>query len=376
MKSLPAGRIKNDASNRIPLAGNLVGLQASNIGATSEFGEHFRPIPKVPPFAGLDTLRKWKCHRQWNKHVFILPYASFSGQAGTTYSISVDSVSSQSAGVVRLAIWPLPLNDEFADRFQITGTNITLTGTNAEATGEPGEMLLGVGNTLWWSWTAPETGPVHLGFGNDGTVAEVFAGNSLTNLNLVASNPNADDFSFIANAGNTYQISLDTESNSTPGIVTATLTQLSEPPNDDFTNAFILWGSPVQTTGTNLGATLEPGEPNQDGSNAASVWWKWTAPATQQMTISTSGTMTDFLSSPFDTVIGVYTGSILPSLTLIELGTNMGSFAAVSNTTYSIAATGIDGATGYINLSLTPTPLNDDFARRQRLKGIFGLCKR
>ena len=288
--------------------------------------------------------------------------ASFSAEAGTTYSISVDSVSSQSAGVVRLAIWPLPLNDEFANRYQITGTNITVTGTNAEATSEPGEMLLGVGNTLWWSWIAPETGRVQLGFADDGTVAEVFTGDSLTNLTLVASNPNTNELTFLAVAGNTYQISLDTASNSTSSIVSTTLTQTSEPPNDGFKNAVILSGSHVQTTGTNLGATLEPGEPSPGGSNAASVWWKWTAPATQQMTISTSGTS-------FDTVFGIYTGSALTNLTLIEAGTNIGSFAVVSNTTYFIDVAGVDGAMGYINLSLTPTPPNDDFTHRQLLKG-------
>ncbi|HZQ47188.1 MAG TPA: hypothetical protein VFC07_09260, partial [Verrucomicrobiae bacterium] len=295
--------------------------------------------------------------------------ASFSAEAGTTYSISVGSVSPQSAGVVRLAIWPLPLNDEFADRFQITGTNVTVTGTNAEATSESGEILLGVGNTLWWSWIAPETGRVQLGFADDGTVAEVFTGDSLTNLTLVASNPNTNELTFLAIAGNTYQISLDTASNRTPNIVSTTLIQMSEPPNDDFKNALVLSGSPVQTTGINLGATLEPGEPNLYGNNAASVWWKWTAPATQQMSISTSGTLPDFFSSPFDTVFGIYTGTALTNLILIDAGTNLGSFAAVSNTTYFIDVAGVDGAMGYVDLSLTPTPPNDDFTHRQLLKG-------
>jgi hypothetical protein len=51
------------------------------------------------------------------------------------------------------------------------------------------------------------------------------------------------------------------------------------PPNDSFTNATELDGYFVETYGTNVDATAEPGEPDHNGSFATrSVWWKWTAP--------------------------------------------------------------------------------------------------
>src|SRR2546425_6985173 len=54
-----------------------------------------------------------------------------------------------------------PSNDNFADRAPLIvprfATNIQTS--NVGATTEPGEPTpCGVGRTLWWSWTAPESG--------------------------------------------------------------------------------------------------------------------------------------------------------------------------------------------------------------------------
>src|SRR5690349_7293211 len=74
------------------------------------------------------------------------------------------------------------------------------------------------------------------------------------------------------------------------------------PPNDNLANAIALPSAvPVSTTGTNVEATLETGEQHLQSINRASVWWSWTAPATQSVTISLCG-------SSFDTVLGVYVG--------------------------------------------------------------------
>ena len=70
-------------------------------------------------------------------------------------------------------------------------------------------------------------------------------------------------------------------------------------------------GNCTTVTGTNLGATKEPGEPNHaDNVGGASVWWKWIAPITGSATVTTDG-------SNFDTLLGVYTGSSVSSLTTI-----------------------------------------------------------
>src|SRR6185503_19617489 len=74
----------------------------------------------------------------------------------------------------------------------------------------------------------------------------------------------------------------------------------SVPPNDDFASATVMVGTSNVVTGSNAGATSEPGEPPHDGNPAArSVWWSWSPPATHSVSISTAG-------SSFDTVLAVY----------------------------------------------------------------------
>src|SRR5262249_40224771 len=86
---------------------------------------------------------------------------------------------------------------------------------------------------------------------------------------------------------------------------TFTVTQAADPPppsgpvNDNFANATVITGSSVSATGSNVGATKEPGEPPIAGNaGGASVWWSWTAPASGSVTISTAG-------SSFDTILGI-----------------------------------------------------------------------
>jgi hypothetical protein len=60
--------------------------------------------------------------------------------------------------------------------------------------------------------------------------------------------------------------------------------------NDDFANATRLSGRSGRVTGTNIGATLELGEPAHAGlGGGQSVWWKWRAPGTGRMQFSTAG---------------------------------------------------------------------------------------
>src|SRR5204862_376863 len=85
----------------------------------------------------------------------------------------------------------------------------------------------------------------------------------------------------------------------------------SAPANDNFANATVIIGSSATLTGTNVGATKESGEPNHaNNTGGHSVWWSWTASASGQTTIDTIG-------SNFDTTLGVYTGSVVSSLTTI-----------------------------------------------------------
>ncbi|MGD1086302.1 MAG: hypothetical protein ABSA47_16320, partial [Verrucomicrobiota bacterium] len=85
------------------------------------------------------------------------------------------------------------VNDNFANRTVIQGTNVTVGGTLAGTTTEEGEPFLdGIssGQTAWWSWTAPTNGILSLAVSgtNFNPLVSVYVGSSLPALSLVASN--------------------------------------------------------------------------------------------------------------------------------------------------------------------------------------------
>ncbi len=131
--------------------------------------------------------------------------------------------------------------------------------------------------------------------------------------------------------------------------------------NDNFADRFSLSGSSVPTGGSNVTATKEPGEPDHAANvGGKSVWWSWTAPASGTVTISTCG-------SDFDTILGVYTGTVVNALESVAsdddfCGFASGSqvqFTATANTTYQIAVDGYkyledpDASAGNVVLTIT-----------------------
>ena len=90
------------------------------------------------------------------------------------------------------------------------------------------------------------------------------------------------------------------------------------PPNDNFANRIAVTGSGsvLTTGGSNVLATAETGEPSDliaPGSGTPSVWWTWTAPCS--FSVSSPTSFIDTIGSDFDTVLGVFTGSTLGTLT-------------------------------------------------------------
>src|SRR5579883_1820605 len=135
---------------------------------------------------------------------------------------------------------------------------------------------------------------------------------------------------------------------------------LAAPPNDNFANAIALPLNPglSQITGTNVGATLEPGEPIDAGvGGGKTIWYVWTAPASETIEFDTEG-------SDFDTVLGVYTGSSVSNLTLVAQNddvsfpsdlTSQVSFAATAGTNYYISIDGNEGDSGHVILNWRST---------------------
>ncbi|HEU4594080.1 MAG TPA: M12 family metallo-peptidase [Pyrinomonadaceae bacterium] len=126
------------------------------------------------------------------------------------------------------------------------------------------------------------------------------------------------------------------------------------PPNDNFANAAALGGAAGIFTGTNNGATKEPGEPDYGffRTGGVSVWFNWQAPSNGSTTVTTFG-------STFNTVLTVYTGSGFGGLTFVgqnhavdlAAGTSSVTFNAIAGTNYRISVDGNSGATGRLTLN-------------------------
>src|SRR5207248_1414276 len=85
----------------------------------------------------------------------------------------------------------------------------------------------------------------------------------------------------------------------------------AQPANDAFAACTSLAGNSGTWLDTNVDATKEPGEPAHGGdSGGKSVWYCWTAPTGAAITIDTIG-------SSFDTLLAVYSGDTVTSLSLI-----------------------------------------------------------
>ena len=133
------------------------------------------------------------------------------------------------------------------------------------------------------------------------------------------------------------------------------------PANDNFAKAAAFTNIVRQVTGTNVGATKEPGEPSHAGNTGgASVWWVWVSPLTGTVEFDTA-------SSTFDTLLSVYTGNSVSSLSTVAANddvnfpsdrTSRAVFNVTAGTTYYLAVDGYDGAVGAITLNWSPLGQN------------------
>jgi bacillolysin len=139
---------------------------------------------------------------------------------------------------------------------------------------------------------------------------------------------------------------------------------IQTPANDAFASAQALTGANATVTGTNVNATKESGEPNHAGNTGGkSVWYKWTPQASGTTTIDTAG-------SNFDTLLAIYTGGAVNSLSQVASNNDADggtqskvSFTANAGTTYQIAVDGFGAAAGNINLRLASTDTTAPTAR-------------
>lgn len=114
------------------------------------------------------------------------------------------------------------------------------------------------------------------------------------------------------------------------------------PVNDNFANATAIDNGVTayyaHFLGTNVSATKEASEPNHNGIvGGKSVWYKWTAPSYREMQITLT-------RSNFNTMISVYTGSALNSLTMVTQNNDI----SIGNTRSAVNFQPVPGMTYYI----------------------------
>ena len=135
------------------------------------------------------------------------------------------------------------------------------------------------------------------------------------------------------------------------------------PTNDMFSSAIRLAGLSGAVSAINGRATKEPGEPLHalnDGGH--SIWYTWLAPANGLLSLTTT-------NSSFDTLLAVYLGGTISSLTPVAYNDDatLGSlYSALSarvkaGQLYDIAVDGYGGDSGNVQLAYQFTPTADFF---------------
>ncbi|MEG4802837.1 FG-GAP-like repeat-containing protein [Microcoleus sp. ARI1-B5] len=111
-------------------------------------------------------------------------------------------------------------NDNFEKAKTVSGSFFSTTGLNVNGTKQTGELNHAGnsgGKSIWWSWTAPSSGPVTVSTAGSSfdTLLGVYTGGSVSSLATVASNNNdpaggqTSRVNFTATAGRTYKIAVD-----------------------------------------------------------------------------------------------------------------------------------------------------------------------
>lgn len=206
---------------------------------------------------------------------------------------------------------------------------------------------------MWWTYTPSVTTRVTVmtdGSSYD-TVLAVYTGASVGSLTAVVGNDDgpgigsASVVTWDAQASVTYHIAVDGFGSTSAGNVVLNAWFSPRPANDDFADALPLaTGASASATDITM-ATKQAGEPSHAGAPGGhSIWWTLSVPEPTWVELTTAG-------SGFDTVLGIYSGSGVGSLSPVVSNDDdpvitpesRVQFTALPGTTYRIAA---DGWTG------------------------------
>ncbi len=265
-----------------------------------------------------------------------------------------------------------PDNDAFADA-QLVRVGDRVTGDTTEATAQAGEPTPNdppYTRSVWYRLTPNATETLRIDTCGGGPWADlaIYTGTALGNLAeapLTRSGCSSGSRVYIdAVATTTYYLRVAGYEappgySQADGSLVLSVARPQAPANDNFENAQPV-GRPAQITGSNVDATVQPGEPEPTiyGGSGHSVWYKLAA--TTNAGVRTSTTTGGDTNAP---MLAVYTGSSVGALT--EVGTEGGptgprttmSFVTQPGTTYYIAVRGHGDGAGAFRLDVSsPDP--------------------
>lgn len=161
------------------------------------------------------------------------PRIELLAETGMTYRIVVgiynDEIIAGGNFTLQWAQANKPTNNNFANALSVQNTSGIVAITNQNADSEPSEPIFGNGNTIWVNYTNTSAGDFSVTFTTsesndvflDSTIS-VFTGAALSSLSTVVKNNDLPATSrsrvtFLARAGVTYRIAVDSDVSAPPG---------------------------------------------------------------------------------------------------------------------------------------------------------------
>ncbi len=346
----------DDFANRAPITGSWVTVSGNNRYATREAEEPTQGDKSLwwswmAPTSGVYTVTAFGQPGQFSAWLgvytgsaltnlgLVADYSPVGGElaytdrvafhavAGTAYAIAVSTISGQGGGlslsVVPTAPPTVTITSPTNNPTFYVGDSLTLSADASDSDGMVSNVEFYLDDALVWAFT------------NEPYVCSVTVGPWNHRLRVQATD----------NLGVTT-ISSEVQF----------LGRYPPPSNDDFDHRAQITGSWVSVTDNNLLASREPGEPTQGDK---SLWWSWMAPTSGVYTVTAFGQL-----GQFSAWLGVYTGSALTNLGLVDDYSPVGGelaytdrvvVHATAGTAYAIAVSTVSGIGGGLSLSVVPT---------------------
>ncbi len=260
-------------------------------------------------------------------------YLYFNATAANTYRIVVAGYDTNQTGTIRLRVTPNGVPDTNSPTVSVTSH---LSGVSVTT------------NRITLAGTASDPTP------NSSGLSEVqVAVNGVVPATTANGTASWASSTLLQLGANTLEVWAYDNAGNISATTTLTVNYIPAPPaNDHFVLAINLTNNTGNSTAPDTAlATKEFNEPNHAGNvGGKSVWWRFVAPADGVLKVSTT-------NSSYDTLLGIYSGSLVGSLTNVASNDDsaFGSFSEVTivvkaGQTNHIAVDGFAGAVGSVNL--------------------------